>query len=59
MKMVESYSMEIKLMLGWGTLEMGRQMSAGGTGEWDACDRGSRGRRVCVQWREVQIVTLQ
>lgn len=35
MKLVESSSTEIKLILGWGTLEMGRQMSAGGAGEWD------------------------
>lgn len=35
MKMVESSSTEIKLILGWRTLEMGRQMSAGGAGEWD------------------------
>lgn len=35
MRMVESSSMEIKLILEWGTLEMDKQMSAGGTGEWD------------------------
>ena len=35
MRMVESSSTEIKLILGWGTPEMGRQMSAGGAGECD------------------------
>lgn len=53
MRLVESSSTEIKLILGWGTPEMGRKMSAGGAGEW-----AFRGRRVCVQWEEVQIVTL-
>lgn len=41
MRIFESSSIEITFILGWGTLEMGMQMSAGGAGERDAVRGGT------------------